>query len=153
MKFSLIALAALTLWTSIGFADPMELKDIDKDDVVTQLEKSGTVFAVNLESTRDYAAKFKYVESYRAINTFSHLGNVMPGIFILDLTFAPDPRPTSGSFPEIYVKVYFHAPTHFERTTTGKVTYHFYKFESVVNVVNIGPRQPGDISSAGGGRK
>jgi hypothetical protein len=147
MKKKALVLALLLVGT-IGLADPMKLEDLDKDQVVEQLEKSGTVFAAQLEAVRSYAKSYQYEETARVLHPFVHMNNVMPGIFTVDLMFGPVPAPQSGSYPVIRVTAYFTTPTHFERTI-GKNDFKFYKFESTVDVITIGPRQPGDISSAG----
>jgi hypothetical protein len=151
MKVSLLVLALFATLGPASFA-AMELKDIDKDQVVEQLEKSKTVFASSLEAVRAYAKSYQYEETSRTIQPYIHYNNVQPGIFILYLNYGPKNPPVQGTYPVIYVEAYFRTPTNFDQVF-GRTDFDFYRLDTIVNSVTIGPKQPGDISSAGGGRK
>jgi hypothetical protein len=154
MKFGLIFLMLSSALNAVSFADPLKLEDIDAKDVVQQLEKSQTVFAASLESVRSYAKSLGLVEaSQPTVRPLIHQNNEMPGLFILDLIYRPESLPAHGSYLAIRVAVYFRSPSHFERTT-GRNQFNFYKIETMVDTVHVGPPPPqppppGDISSAG----
>jgi hypothetical protein len=144
MKTAFIALAFLGTLSMPVLADTVRT-DIDVNKVVEELEKSGLIFAANLEASRNYCKGFGYVETSRQIRQSNAL--------ILDLHFGPQNPPQFGTYAVVWIQVYFRLPSTLSRFNGGGDEIDFYRLDTIVNTETIGPRQPGDISSAGGGRK